>query len=262
MLSIIPIDEASTGWDIMVQIASCLKLATPFQVHLCPHLTEQNLITPFQTIAQILPKEATEISFVIHPLQHPTVEDYQSLVEILLQKNPTMLSLQLGRSLDLSLAFIGGGHSSALIPLDMLRDHDNDDYLAPDAITIGKHPSTTVCLTYLILQARACPNLVSQKQQPTSMIGLASSLGNHDLVKLLLDSTAKVHLETDTIPPLMSAVLNGSQGIVQSLAMANANPWQSWCPHGSSLLPLRCRVLEGDCLCYASGSSKGTCHAV
>ena len=226
VLSSIPIDEALTGWDIMVQVASCLKLATPFQVHLCPHMTEQTLITPFRAIAQIFPKEDTEISFVIHSLQHPTVEDYQTLAAILLQKNPTMLSLQLGRSLDLSRAFIGGGHASALVALAMLRDHDNDDYLIPDAITMVKHPSTTVCLTYLMLQARACPNLLSQQQQPTSMIGLASALGNHDLVKLLLNSMAKVHIEADTVPPLMAAVLNGSQGIAQSLALAHANPWQ------------------------------------
>ena len=227
VLTVDSADGLPTGWDIRVQIATHLGLTTPFQIYLCPRQTAQNCISPFQAIEQSFPRSVTEMSFVVRPMQEPTAEHYHSLVEALLQKNPTTLSILLGQGLDLSLTVPGGGHTSALVALAMLRDHDHDDYMAPVPMTTVKYPSTTVCLTHLVLQAKACPNIVPPKQQPTSMIGLAVALGNHDLVDLLLNSTAAVHPETDTVPPLVIAVLNEHQRNVQSLLSADANPWQS-----------------------------------
>ena len=227
LLTIDSEDGLPTGWEIMVQMATHLGLTTPFQIILCPNQVEQNHISPFQAVKQPSPRSVTEMSFVIRHMQEPTAEQYHSMVEALRQKNPTTLSILLGQGLDLSLSVPGGGHTSALVALAMLRDHDHDDYVAPVKMTEVRYPSTSVCLTHLVLQAKASPNIVPPKQQPTSMIGLAVALGNQDLVDLLLNSAAEVHPEIDTVPPLMIAVLNEHQRNVQSLRLADANPWQS-----------------------------------
>ena len=108
----------------------------------------------------------------------------------------------------------------------MLRDHDADEYVVTGKIH-PKYPKTTVCLTFLILQAKADPNILPPKQHPTTMIGLAVELGNQNLVELLLEAAAAVSPEASTVPPLMVAVLHQHRGNVQALLGAFADPWQS-----------------------------------
>ena len=110
-----------------------------------------------------------ETHFIVRPMQYPIVPD--------------------------------GGHTSALVALAMLRDHDSEDYTVAKDTRPIKYPSPKACLTFLILQAKADPNILPPKQQPTTMIGLAVALGNQALVELLLGAGAEVHPEAAMVPP-------------------------------------------------------------
>lgn len=76
------------------------------------------------------------------------------------------------------------------------------------------HPSS--------LQAKADPNILPPKQKPTTR-SLAVTVGNQDLVEMLLEEAAEVHPQVDTV--LMIAVLNEHKGNIQSMLRTEADPW-------------------------------------
>lgn len=112
-----------------------------------------------------------------------------------------------------------------MLALAILRDEDRDAYLAYRETSNIRHPSSQACLTYLVLQARADPNITPPRQQPTSMIGLASALGNQEVVDILIRAQADVHPQSDDVPPFIRAVLEAFGGVVRSLLQAKANIW-------------------------------------
>jgi hypothetical protein len=165
-------DSLLTGWEIKAHLATHLGLLTPYQIILCINSTEQGVLSPFQTIQQQYMKSGIEMEFVIRPLQELTAVHYESVIEAIYLKNPTTLSTLLGQGLDLSPTFLCGGRTNAMLALAMLRDHDHDGYVAPNKVPNIRYPSSSACLTHLVLQARADPNIVPPKQNPTSMLGL------------------------------------------------------------------------------------------
>ena len=105
----------------------------------------------------------------------------------------------------------------------MLKDHDVEPYTTTN---LASRSSIRVKMPALplILQAKADPNVLPPKQQPTTMTGLAVALKNQALVQPLIDAKAEVH---PTVPPLTIAVLHQDKEIVQALLTALADPWRS-----------------------------------
>ena len=98
----------------------------------------------------------------------------------------------------MDLSVPGGGHTSALLALAMLRDHDSDDDVLSgrndprqtSKVLSMSHPSSR--------QAKADPNILPPKQKPTTR-SLAVAVGNQDLVEMLLEEAAEVHPQVDTV---------------------------------------------------------------
>ena len=65
----------------------------------------------------------------------------------------------LSQGLDLSPVSVCAGHPNVILGLAIRRDDDRDDYLEQRLIPGQRYPSCQACLTYLVLQARADPNI-------------------------------------------------------------------------------------------------------
>jgi hypothetical protein len=215
-----------SGWDVMVKVAAFLGLQTPFQVVVNPGMTPKYM-SPLHITQPDSAANCREIFFIIRPMQDPTAAQFRDLIEALYQKNAVELARMLGQGLDLTLIVPDGGHTSALLTLAMLKDHDPEGYMATNTMSPIKYPCPNACLTFLILQAKADPNILPPKQQPTTMIGLAVALRNQALVGLLLDAAAEVHPDEAMVPPLIVAVLHQDKENVQALLSASADPWRS-----------------------------------
>ena len=219
-------DSNLSGWDVMIKVAAFLGLETPYQITVNPERTTTTM-SPLHLIRPDPLTERLETYFIVRPMQYPTATHYRQLIVALDQKNAVELSDILSHRLDLSLTVPDGGHTSALLALAILRDHDPEDYTVAKDTRPIKYPSPKACLTFLILQAKADPNILPPKQQPTTMIALAVALGNQALVELLLGAGAEVHPEAAMVPPLTIAVLNQDRRIVRALLRALADPWRS-----------------------------------
>ena len=215
-----------SGWDLMVKIAAVLGLQTTYQVTVNPERMINDM-SPLHVIQPDPLANRLETHFIVRPMQYPTAAHYRQLIAALYQKNAVELSGILSQGLDLSLIVPDGGHTSALVALAMIQDHDSKDYTVAKDTRPLKYPSPNTCLTFLILQAKADPNILPPKQQPTTMIGLAVALGNQALVKLLIGAGAEVHPEAAMVPPLIIAVLNQDRNNVRTLLGARADPWRS-----------------------------------
>jgi hypothetical protein len=218
-------DRMPAGWDIMVQLARCLNLRSPFQIILYLDNTAA-ILPPTRTISQETTMKDSELCFLVQTVQVPTAEQYQSLVTALYEKDVVELCYLLGQGLDLTWPFPDSGHISTLVALAMFRDNDNGAY-AYQATKDLRFPQPGVSLTYLLLQALADPNILPPKEQPTTMLALAVELGNRNLVQLLLEAAATVTSEESPVPPLMVAVLHRHRDNVQLLLHARADPWQA-----------------------------------
>ena len=218
-------DRVPAGWDIMKQLAFGLDLESPFQIILYLNSTAA-ILPPLRAISPHMTSTDVEICYLVQTLQVPTAEHYQSLVTALYEKDVVELCYLLGQGLDLTWLTPDGGHTSTLLALAIFRDNDTDAY-AYQASQDLRFPQPGVCLTHLLLQALADPNILPPKQQPTTMLELAVELGNSDLVQLLLDAGATVTPEVSLVPPLMIAVLHRHRGNVQLLLNARADPWQA-----------------------------------
>ena len=210
----------------MVKLAAVLGLQTPYQVTVNPERMINDM-SPLHVIQPDPLADRLETHFIVRPMQYPTATHYRQLIAALYQKNAVELSDILSQGLDLSLIVPDGGHTSALVALAMIQDHDSEDYTMAKDTRPLKYPSPNTCLTFLILQAKADPNILPPKQQPTTMIGLAVALGNQALVNLLLGAGAEVHPEAAMVPPLIIAVLNQDRDNVRALLRALADPWRS-----------------------------------
>ena len=116
-----------TGWEITVQLASLLKIATPFHAILCGNGEK---IAPFQTLEMYIVNGICELTFVLRQGRPPSVRQYESLIGAIQLKNPTTLCNLLGQGLDLSPAYLCGGRPHVMLALAILRDDDREDYLA------------------------------------------------------------------------------------------------------------------------------------
>jgi len=109
-----------------------------------PNRTE-DLLSPLHIIQQEPATPRNVMCFIIRPLQYPTAAHYQAIIKALYQKNAVELCHLLGQGLDLSLIVPDGGHTSTLLALAMLRDHDADEYAVTGNIN-PKYPRPTMCL--------------------------------------------------------------------------------------------------------------------
>ena len=213
-------------WEVMAQVAVHRGLMTPYQVAVNPDLVSKQA-SPLHIIATRSAADGCEVRIIVHPLQYPTAAQYHRLMEALYRKDAGEVAKLLGRGLDLTCLVPPGGHTSALLTMAMLKDHDREPYTTSSSSVSLKYPCQDACLTFLLLQAKVDPNILPPKQQPTTMIGLAVALKNQPLVQLLLDAEAEVHPDEATVPPLIIAVLHQHEGIVQALLTARADPWRS-----------------------------------
>jgi hypothetical protein len=215
-----------SGWEVMDQVAIHQGLMTPYQVIVNPDSVSKRT-SPLHTIPISSSDDCREIQIIVRPLQYPTAAQYYRLMEALYRKVAGEVATFLGQGLDLTLLVPPGGHTSALLTMAMLKDHDIGPYTSSSSVPLLKYPCQNACLTFLLLQAKVDPNILPPKQQPTTMIGLAVALKNQALVQLLLEAEAEVHPEEATVPPLTIAVLHQDKGIVHALLTALADPWRS-----------------------------------
>jgi hypothetical protein len=215
-----------SGWEVMNQVAAHQGLMTPYQVVVNPDRVSKQT-SPLHIIATSSAADCCEIQIIVHQLQIPTSPQYHRLMEALYRKDAGEVAKLLGRGLDLTWSVPPGGHTSALLTMAILKDHDMEPYTTSSSGCLLKYPCQNACLTFLLLQAKVDPNILPPKQQPTTMIGLAVSLKNQALVQLLLDAEADVHPDEAIVPPLTIAVLHQNEGIVQALLTALADPWRS-----------------------------------
>ena len=215
-----------SGWEVMDQVAAHQGLMTPYQVIVNPGRASKQT-SPLHILPISLAADCREIQIIVRPLQYPTAAQYHRLMEALYRKDAGEVAKFLGRGLDLTLLAPPGGHTSALLTMAMLKDHDIEPYTSSSSGFLLKYPCQNACLTFLLLQAKVDPNILPPKQQPTTMIGLAVALKNQALVQLLLDAEAEVHPDEATVPPLTIAVLHQNEGIVRALLTALADPWRS-----------------------------------
>ena len=215
-----------SGWEVMDQVAIHQGLMTPYQVIVNPDSVSKRT-SPLHTIPISSSDDCREIQIIVRPLQYPTAAQYHRLMEALYRKDAGEVATFLGQGLDLTLLVPPGGHTSALLTMAMLKDHDIGPYTSSSSVPLLKYPCQNACLTFLLLQAKVDPNILPPKQQPTTMIGLAVALKNQALVQLLLEAEAEVHPEEATVPPLTIAVLHQDKGIVHALLTALADPWRS-----------------------------------
>ena len=210
----------------MDQVAAHQGLMTPYQVIVNPGSISKQT-SPLHIIPPGSTSNRREIHIIVRPLQYPTATQYHRLMEALYRKDAGEVAKFLGRGLDLTLLVPPGGHTSALLTMAMLKDHDVEPYTISNPGFSLKYPCQNACLTFLLLQAKVDPNILPPKQQPTTMIGLAVALKNQTLVQLLIDAEAEVHPDEAIVPPLTIAVLHQDKEIVQALLTALADPWRS-----------------------------------
>ena len=74
-----------TGWEITVQLASLLKIATPFHAILCANGEK---IAPFQTLEKYIVNGICELTFVLRQVRSPSVRQYESLIGAIQFKEP------------------------------------------------------------------------------------------------------------------------------------------------------------------------------
>ena len=206
-----------SGWEVMDQVAAHQGLMTPYQVIVNPDSVSKQT-SPLHIFSTSSTADCREIQIIVRPLQYPTAAQYHRLMDALYRKDAGEVANFLGRGLDLTLLVPPGGHTSALLTVAMLKDHDIEPYTTSNSGFSFKYPCQNACLTFLLLQAKVDPNILPPKQQPTTMIGLAVSLNNQALVQLLLDAEAEVHPDEATVPPLTIAVLHQNE----------VSSWLSW----------------------------------
>ena len=133
-------DSNLSGWDVMSEVAIFLGLETPYQITVNPERTLTTM-SPLYLIQLEPLTELLETYFIVRPMQYPTATHYRQLIAALYQKNAVELSDILSQGLDLSLIVPDGGHTSALVALAILRDHDSEDYTVAKDIRPIKYPN-------------------------------------------------------------------------------------------------------------------------
>jgi len=218
------IERKTLGWDVMTRMANVLKLASPFQVVL--YADDSSIIQVPMKALQVDTEESEAIlCYIVQTPQVPTAQQFQDLMTAISDKDVMDLSYLLGKGVDLNCPITDGGHTSTLVASAILRDHSFDQYAyqPSDGHCFPHHGAS---LTYLLLQARADPNILPPKPQPTTMLELAVELGSSQLVQVLLEAGASVMPVKGALPPLFLAVLHRHRTNVQLLLDAQADPWQ------------------------------------
>ena len=112
-----------SGWVVMDQVAAHQGLMTPYQVIVNPDRVSKQT-SPLHIISTSSAADCREIQIIVRPLQYPTAAQYHRLMEALYRKDAGEVAKFLGRGLDLTLLVPPGGHTSALLTMAMLKDHD------------------------------------------------------------------------------------------------------------------------------------------
>ena len=154
-----------SGWEVMNQVAAHQGLLTPYQVVVNPDRVSKQT-SPLHIIATSSAADCCELQIIVRPLQIPTAPQYHRLMEALYRKDAGEVAKFLGRELDLTWSVPPGGHTSALLTMAMLKDHDMEPYTTSSSGFLLKYPCQNACLTFLLLQAKVDPNILPPKQQP------------------------------------------------------------------------------------------------
>lgn len=218
------VERATLGWDVMTRMAKMLKLASPFQVVL--YAEDSSVIqVPMKALRTDNEESETTLCYIVQVLQIPTAQQYQDLMTAIYHKDVMDLSYLLCKGVDLTRPTMDGGHTSSLLAVAILRDHSDDTY-AYQPSAGHCFPRHGASLLYLLLQAKADPNILPPKLHPTTMLELAVELGSSQIVQVLLAAGALVTPVEGAPPPLFRAVLHRHREIIQLLLEAHADPWQ------------------------------------
>ena len=207
----------------MKRAAKALELKSPFQVVIYAQ-TSSKIQAPTQALQLDPEASETTVCYVVQMLQTPTAHLFQDLLAAIACQDVRELSYLLGKGVDLRGPSTEGGHISTLLASAILKDHSSERYACRPSHC--PFPQEGACLTYLLLQSLANPNVLPPTEKPTTMLELAVELGNSQIVQNLLEANASVVPVYGALPPLLLAVLHRHRTNVQLLLGAHANPWE------------------------------------
>ena len=145
-----------SGWEVMDQVAAHQGLMTPYQV-----IVNSDSVSKQTSLLHIISTSSTadyrEIQIIVRPLQYPTAAQYHRLMDALYRKDAGEVANFLGRGLDLTLLVPPGGHTSALLTVAMLKDHDMEPYTTSNPGFSFKYPYQNACLHFYSCRPKSIP---------------------------------------------------------------------------------------------------------
>jgi hypothetical protein len=212
--------EDYTAWDAKLELQEVLPGLTPFQIEI---MIGKRRLLLFRPLSEYFPPEQHSADVLIRCLQPATEMQWSAIMRSLHWNDPTMLCLILSEGLDLSIIGTGSTRPPDLLCVAIRQDSGPPSHeLFPDM----SYPYEGACLTFLLLCARADPNLSHPQHQPASPIGLVVQQGQQGLLSMLIQFRANVHPESDYVPPLFYAALGAFQSAIDFLLQSGADPWR------------------------------------